>query len=1230
MRGIKLHWLIIVFMAGALSSYSNMAGQCMMVELPLGERFRQSELVAEGSIVGTSVFRNKVNAMIYTAYRVSVQTLYKTSAKTPRLLDIIVEGGMMGNEAVTVTYAPTLTNGMKAIFFLTDQPDSTPFDGELHERYGLYGAAQGVIALIGNEAQGVFNYYSSAELRTTLVKLAGKQPIEFEGIHSVLHTKSIVNKSEKTLAAVVNSISPSIITGGTFSTLTINGSGFGNSYSGNARVAFMNANDGGSTTINAPTNHIVSWSDTKIEVLVPAGAGTGTVRVTGVDGTQAVSSQTLTIYYSLIDAVTGGTYSPSYLAAAGGGYTIQFSSSVFNNKPAANAFRRALTSWRCATFVNFSTAYSPTSITCYNGTDGVCVVAFANSGCNTPAGILAATYNFWSTCNGTNWHIREFDIMIANPAPLGGWNFGPGATAGGKFDFESVILHELGHAEQLGHIINASKVMHWSIGQNVDRRSLGQEDIDGGSDVVARAAATRPCAPQSMSPLTPENCQLPITPETAFSASPIAGCAPLTVQFTDQSFNSPASWQWDINNDGTDDYFTKNPTHTYSLPGTYSVKLKTSNVAGDSTLVKTNYITVYQNPKANAGQNVSACYGSVIQIGGSPSASNGTPNYTYSWAGTGAAFLNSTAIPNPIITLNFAGNVQCILTVNDANSCKVRDTVVVSAYPQISVNAGNDRQLCAGSSTMLGATPTASGGRTPFIYSWSPGATLNDSAASRPIATPKQTTDYILTVRDGNNCIVRDTVRISVLPAPTLDAGRDTTVCVGTSRLLGGSPTVLGGSPPFIYFWQPSAGLSSAVIPNPLATPNSTLRYILTVTDANNCQWYDTVTLTALPSPPPVVIRTSKSPSMCAGDTVTLDAGSGYSFYRWSTGASSQLIKVWEAGTYSVEAGNANGCSTVAVNPINVTLNPRPYANIIGPNSVCSGAVSTYLTTVETGAVYEWSVSGGTVQNGQGQSQISVKWTGTNGSLRLRKTFATTGCVANNSISVAISSTLKPVLSAKKTAACEGDSLLIEVPAGYASYKWSNGAAERFVIVRSSGNYSVTVTDNSGCSGTSEPMAVTFYPSPARPLINRRGDTLFSTAAARYQWKYKGAILSGETRQFLPLRQIGDYSVAIWDGNGCTSESSEYTVGSVSGVGEVLRQEFRVFPNPSDGDEFTIDWGNAPAAFEAYSVAGIQVANGILNGVPKIVSLSGLADGTFLIIARRGTEVRYTTLIKIH
>jgi len=75
-----------------------------------------------------------------------------------------------------------------------------------------------------------------------------------------------------------------------------------------------------------------------------------------------------------------------------------------------------------------------------------------------------------------------------------------------------------------------------------------------------------------------------------FTTDVTSGTAPLTIQFTDQSAGSPASWEWDFNNDGVVDSHIQNPSFTFNTGGCYTVKLIVSRPGITDTLVKTNLI----------------------------------------------------------------------------------------------------------------------------------------------------------------------------------------------------------------------------------------------------------------------------------------------------------------------------------------------------------------------------------------------------------------------------------------------------------------------------------------------------------------------------------------------------------------------------------------------------------------------------------------------------------------
>ncbi|WP_455709795.1 outer membrane protein assembly factor BamB family protein [Methanosarcina mazei] len=119
-----------------------------------------------------------------------------------------------------------------------------------------------------------------------------------------------------------------------------------------------------------------------------------------------------------------------------------------------------------------------------------------------------------------------------------------------------------------------------------------------------------------MAPMENYQIQSPAqVPEAAFSANVKSGKLPFSVQFTDQSTNTPTSWLWDFG-DGANST-EQNPSHIYTSAGTYTVNLTVANAAGNDTEIKIDYITVkeaslesewpeFQKDSSNSGYTLSS------------------------------------------------------------------------------------------------------------------------------------------------------------------------------------------------------------------------------------------------------------------------------------------------------------------------------------------------------------------------------------------------------------------------------------------------------------------------------------------------------------------------------------------------------------------------------------------------------------------------------------------------
>jgi RHS repeat-associated protein len=95
----------------------------------------------------------------------------------------------------------------------------------------------------------------------------------------------------------------------------------------------------------------------------------------------------------------------------------------------------------------------------------------------------------------------------------------------------------------------------------------------------------------------------------------------------------------------------------------------------------------------------------------------------------------------------------------------------------------------------------------------------------------------------------RPKIEITYANPLTVNAGTDTSICLGSSITIGGRPTVSGGSGSFSYVWSPSAGLDATNVANPVCTPSDTTTYMVTVTDANGSIATSSVKVSVKPLP---------------------------------------------------------------------------------------------------------------------------------------------------------------------------------------------------------------------------------------------------------------------------------------------------------------------------------------------------------------------------------------------
>jgi gliding motility-associated-like protein len=492
-----------------------------------------------------------------------------------------------------------------------------------------------------------------------------------------------------------------------------------------------------------------------------------------------------------------------------------------------------------------------------------------------------------------------------------------------------------------------------------------------------------------------------------------------------------------------------NPTATPVTTTTYYVTATGTNGCSNTDSI---VVTVNNLPFADAGTDKSICFGSSVQIGGNPTGPGGS---TFNWAPSGS--INNSSIANP--TASPTVNTTYIVIVTDANNCSNTDTVNITVNSLPVATASNDTTICAGFSVQLSAT----GGNT---YAWSPSAGLNNPAIFNPIATPSNTTMYIVTVTDLNNCTDTESVIITVNQLPNANAGPDTAVCFGGSIQIGGSPTGPAGS---TYNWSPLGSLDNSTIANPTATPSATTPYIVTVTDANNCENKDTIVVTVNPLP---IVNAGPDKAICQGGSTVIGGTPTVTgaVVLWSPSSGLNNIFLMNptaspssTTTYIVNAADNKGC--INKDTVIVTVNPNPVADAGLDVAICIG--DTALLNGTGGGIYNWSPAG-SIDNNAISNPKAFPVTTTKYYLTVTNGF---NCTNTDSVTVTVNS-LPNANAGPDAWVCPGDSIQLSASGGV-SYFWSPStglsnpnisnpkASPPDTII-----YIVTVTDANGCVNT--------------------------------------------------------------------------------------------------------------------------------------------------------------------
>lgn len=490
---------------------------------------------------------------------------------------------------------------------------------------------------------------------------------------------------------------------------------------------------------------------------------------------------------------------------------------------------------------------------------------------------------------------------------------------------------------------------------------------------------------------------------------------------------------------------------------------------------------------------------------------------------------NATSIFTTVAGIATATQYRLLTTCSSNNTSSFSNEITVTPANVISLFAVDSIYGCGAQASM-----SAVSGYTSYI--WDDGQIgLNAVATSSGW--------HYCTAYSGN-CIAVDSLYVTLLPLPSINAGQDVFVCPGNSISLVGS----GGNN---LSW--SGGVQNGV---PFF-PNANSQYVLTGYDVNGCSNTDTVLVFMAPVPNS---SAGNNKSICSGGSTTLYASGGLN-YVWNTGDTTAALTVTNPGSYYVLATNAYGCIdtsnsvVVAIKSLPTTLKIKnATTNIVcEPNKVQMVVDLPFGTT--TGFNYQWMQNGSPIPG----ATDSVYLASSSGAYSLNLSGGPF-CFKNAAPKpVTIKSLPNATFSATgPTTICTGSSVTLVAPSisGY-TYTWlkdgiSVGSGNTKVF-KVQGSYKVVAKLN-GCLDTSDAsVQILVNPLPIATISALTANTfcfgdscqlMASPNGIGYQfdWRLGTNLIASTALPSLYVNAQGTYKVMIKDNNGCLSKLSSTSV----------------------------------------------------------------------------------------
>ncbi len=678
-------------------------------------------------------------------------------------------------------------------------------------------------------------------------------------------------------------------------------------------------------------------------------------------------------------------------------------------------------------------------------------------------------------------------------------------------------------------------------------------------------------------------------PQLIGTASPVGGvclAGIMTYQGLGTSGTPPYSYVW--RNLGTNQT-SNGPVLNAPTAGSYHLSVtdaqncqvtKVVNIMGDID------VTVRTVPASCGG----LCDGAV-----EARVSGGMPPYTYRWNYRDTTSASISPVPGG----------DYIVTVTDANGCQKSAIGNVYEAPVLAVNLILTGQ-CSNEAT---AKVVPTGGTPPFTIKWSNGGVGNRQ-------TNLSVGIYYVTVTDAAGCNKTEEFKVSKQSGVQITTNKFDATCLGVNTGYVSAKTTGDGLGTYTFKW--SNGVTTSSPPTFSEIGNlAPGTYSVTATDGAGCKDSSTVVVNAQRT---ITFSTTPTDAACGSTNGTIGVtnptgGTAPYTYKWSNGATTPSVSGVAAGIYTVTVTDATGC--YGVSSVNVQGVSNITFTITKTNAICNTSTGSIAITNVAGGpapyTYKWS---------DGNNQTATRTNLAAGVYLLTVTDAA-GCAKISTINILNAASFN-LTGDKQDASCganDGSASVTANMGGTApfTYKWSNGATTPSVSGLSAGNYSVTVTDATGCAatttvsvfavgnftiGTSATNSACAGATGTASVTNVTG----GTAPYTYRWS------NGATTQTITGLPPGNYIAVVTDATGCQAASRAMVVGSVSPV-TIATPTITSATCTQPNGRITVVGANGMAPY-TYKIGALNSLTG---------TFSNLLPGKYVVVITDANSCSFTT-----